>query len=143
MDRQKGIMSAKTDVVEKVSDLAGRATGQAQALADRAVPEEERGLIRRAMDLPLRKKLALARRLWRDPRMSAYARAPLIAGLAYAVLPIKLTPKWLGPLREAEKIAGLALLLWLLVRLAPRDAVQEHLDALDKPGLWSRIRGRG
>src|SRR5437867_2772573 len=100
-------MSAREDVIERMSATAGRAVGRAQALADRAVPEEERGLIRRVMDLPLRKKLQLARRLWRDPRTGARARAPLLAGLAYAVFPLKFTPKALGPLREVEKLVGL------------------------------------
>jgi hypothetical protein len=129
-------------LIERVSGAAGHAAGRAQALAARAVPEAERGVIRRAMDLPLNKKLALVRRLWRDPRMGAAARAPLVAGLVYAVLPIKVTPKVLGPLREFEKVVGLGALLWLLLRLAPRDVIEEHLDALDRPGLWQRLRGK-
>lgn len=133
-------MTTAGEMFERVSGVAGRAAGQAQALADRMVPEEERGLIRRAMDLPLAKKFGLARRLWRDPRMSAAARGPLIAGLVYAVLPLKLTPRVLGPLREFEKVVGLGILLWLLVRLAPRDAVEEHLRDLERPGLWDRMR---
>ena len=39
-------------------------------------------------------------------------------------------------------MAGLGLALWLVVRLAPREAVIEHLDALEKPGLWARLRGK-
>ncbi len=130
-------------MVERAGEAAGRAAGRAQEIADRVVPGEERGLVRRAMALPLRKKLRLARRLWRDPRMGAAARAPLIAGLAYAVLPIKVTPRFLGPLREFEKVAGLALLLWLLVRLAPRDVLAEHIEDLERPGFLDRLRGKG
>jgi hypothetical protein len=135
-------MSARAEAVERLSSAAGRAVGQAQALADRAVPEEDRSLIGRVMELPLRKKLTLARALWRDPRMSSFARAPLIAGLAYAVVPIKVTPKVLGPLREFEKVVGLGALLWLLIRLAPHDVIREHLDKIERPGLWDRIRGK-
>lgn len=127
---------------DRVSGAAGAAIGHAEAIADRVAPEADRGLIRRVMDLPMRKKVQFARRLWRDPRMSQYARLPVLAGLAYAVLPLRVTPKVLGPVREVERVAGLAVLLWLLVRLAPRDAVTEHLDALEKPGLLGRLTKR-
>jgi len=70
------------------------------------------------------------------------SQSSLLAGLAYAVLPIKLSPKALGPLRDFEKVAGIGVVLWLLVRLTPRDVVVEHLDALDRPSLWSRLRKR-
>ena len=32
--------------------------------------------------------------------------------------------------------------LWLLVRLAPREALTEHLNALERPGLIGRWRAR-
>lgn len=135
--------SAKGDLIERVGQAAGKVTGHAEAAAERVVPHEDRTLIKRAMDLPTTKKITLARRLWRDPRIGAAARAPLIAGLAYAVLPLKVTPKFLGPLREYEKFAGLGLLLWMLVRLAPRDVLEEQINDLERPSLWDRLRGRG
>lgn len=135
---------ARTDeLVRRLSNTAGRVAGQAEVLAERAVPAADRDLIRRAMDLPLRKKLALARRLWRDPRMGVAARAPLLAAIAYAVLPIRLTPLKLGPLRSIEKVAGVGVLLWLLLRLAPPDVVRDHLDTMEKPGRWQRLTGKG
>jgi hypothetical protein len=130
------------NMIERVAGAAGRVAGRAQIVARRAVPDDERRLIGRAMRLPFRKKFSLARRLWRDPRMGTVARAPLVAGVAYALVPFGLTPRRLGPLRELERIVGLSALLWLLVRLAPRDALAEHLDALEQPGLWWRLRGR-
>ena len=134
---------ASGQLFERVSEAAGRAVGQAQVIADRVVPEEERGVIRRVMDLPVQKQLQLARRLWDDPRMPAAARASVLVGLGYAILPIKLSPRFLGPLRDFEKIVGLGVLLWALLQLAPRDVIDEHLDELEKPGLWSRITRRG
>ena len=134
--------STAGEMIERVSGAAGRAVGRAEAIADRVAPPEERRLIGRAMDLPLSKKFLLARRLWRDERVGVPARAPLIAGLAYAVLPVGLTPARFGPLRGIEKIAGLGILLWLLIRLAPQDVLAEHLDHLDRPGLLGRLRGR-
>ncbi len=135
-------MPTTDQMIERISGAAGRAAGRAQVIADRVVPEEERGLIQRVMDLPLRQQLHLARALWDDHRIGATARASLLAGLAYTVLPIKLSPKALGPLRDFEKVAGIGVVLWLLVRLTPRDVVVEHLDALDRPSLWSRLRKR-
>ena len=136
-------MPTTDEMIDRIGGAAGRAMGRAQVIADRVVPEDERSLIQRVLDLPLRKQLQLARRLWDDPRMGATARASVVAGLAYAVLPIKLSPKALGPLREFEKVVGIGVMLWLLVRLVPRDIVVEHLDALDRPGLWSRLHRRG
>lgn len=136
-------MAESGDLVQRASSAAGRAVGRAEVLAERALPAAERDIIRRTMDLPLRKKLVLARRLWRDPRMGMAARTPLIAALAYAVLPVKLTPLKLGPLRSVEKVVGLGALLWLMLRLAPHDVVEHHLNALDRPGLWDRLTGKG
>lgn len=135
-------MTVDQSVVERATAAAGRTAGRAQALAELAVPGEERELVRRVLNLPLRKQLLLARRLWRDRRIGALARAPLAGGLVYAVLPIKLTPPVLGPLRRFEKVATLALLLWLLVRLAPRDVVRAHLDQVERPSRlpWRRSR---
>lgn len=135
-------VTARGDVLERVTEAAGRIAGQAETIADRVVPPAERSLIGRAMELPLQKKLGLARRLWRDERVGGVARGALLASAAYAVLPIKVTPRFLGPLREAEKVVGLGVLLWLLIRLAPQEALAEHLDALDRPSLWDRLRGR-
>ena len=134
-------MAASNDIVERVFAAADRAAERAEQIAGRVVPEEERSLIGRVMELSLHKKVLLARRLWRDPRMGAAARTPLIAGLVYAVLPLKFTPKFLGPLRDFEKIVGLGVLLWLLIRLAPRDVIAEHLEALEPPDAWDRVRG--
>lgn len=135
-------MPRADEMIDRIGEAAGRAAGRAQEVADRVVPEEERGLIQRVAGLPLRKKLALVRRLWDDPRVSTAARAPLLAGLAYAVLPIKVTPRFLGPLREFEKVVGLGMLLWLLIRLAPRDVIAAHLDELERPGFLSRLTRR-
>ncbi|MFN8559659.1 MAG: hypothetical protein U0531_20725 [Dehalococcoidia bacterium] len=119
--------------LERVSAAAGLAAGHAQIVGERLLPEEERAVIGRVMDLSLPRKLRLARRLWRDRRLDPVARTPLLAAMDYAVLPVKVTPVRLGPFREIEKVVGLGVLLWLLVRLAPRDVVVEHLTAIEPP----------
>jgi uncharacterized membrane protein YkvA (DUF1232 family) len=135
-------VSGTERLIERLSGAAGTAVGRAQALGERLLPAEERALIRRAAGLPLGRRLRLARRLWRDPRVGGAARVPLLVGLAYAVLPVGLLPRRLGPLRRVEKAVGLAALLWLLVRLAPQDVLAEHLDAVERRGGRDGSPGR-
>lgn len=117
-------------------------TAEAEKLVDRMAPPADRELIKRAADLPTRKKIALVRRLWRDERVRDLSRIPLLAGAAYAVLPIRVLPPKLGPLRDWEKLVGLSLLLWLIVRLTPGAVLREHLEAVERPGLLHRVLKR-
>ena len=111
----------------------------AERLVDRVAPPAEREIIRRALDLSTPQKARLVRRLWRDPRVRASTRLPMAAGALYLVLPIKLVPPALAPLRRWEKLIGLGLLLWLIVRITPEDVLREHLDAVERPGMIGRI----
>ena len=111
----------------------------AERLVDRVAPPAEREIIRRALDLSTPQKVRLVRRLWRDPRVRASTRLPMAAGALYLVLPIKLVPPALAPLRRWEKLIGLGLLLWLIVRITPEDVLREHLDAVEGPGMIGRI----
>ena len=114
----------------------------AERAAERAVPAHERDLIRRALDLSTRKKLQLVRRLWQDPRIRDTTRVPMVAGLAYMVLPVKVLPPVLAPLRPFEKVIGLGLILWLIIRLTPEHVLREHLDAVERPGVLRRMLRR-
>ena len=131
-------MSSENSVLRAVMGV----TAEAEKLVDRVAPPADRDLIKRAFDLPTRKKIALVRRLWRDERVRDLSRIPLLAGAAYAVLPIRVLPPKLGPLRDWEKLVGLSLLLWLIVRLTPQAVVREHLEAVERPGLIHRVLTR-
>ncbi len=130
--------SAVVGGLARADQLVGELSHGAEQLVDRLAPAEERDLIRRALDLSTRKKLLLARRLWTDPRVRDVSRLPIVAGGVYLLLPIKLLPARFGPLRQFEKLVGLGLLLWLLIRLTPDDVLREHLDAIDRPGFLRR-----
>ena len=118
------------------------AAAEAEKLVDRVAPPADRDVIKRAFDLPTRKKIALVRRLWRDERVRDLSRVPLLAGAAYAVLPIRVLPPKLGPLRDWEKLVGLSAILWLIVRLTPEAVLREHLEAVERPGLIQRVLKR-
>ena len=114
----------------------------AERIADRVVPPRERDLIRRALDLPTRKKLLLVRRLWRDRRVRDAARVPMVVGAAYMLSPVTVVPRFLTPLRPIEKVIGLSLLAWLIIRITPEDVLREHLDAVERPGVLHRVLRR-
>jgi len=128
--------------IVKAEQLAGELLEGAERLVERVAPPGERDLIRRALDLSTRKKLLLARRLWKDPRVQATARMPMVAGALYLLLPVRLLPARIGPLRQWEKLLGLGLLLWLIVRITPEEVLREHLEAVERPGLMRRVLGR-
>jgi hypothetical protein len=115
------------------------AANEAERLAARVAPPTERELIQRALDLPVRGKLQLVRRLWHDQRVRDITRAPLLAGAVYAVAPLRLMPPIFGPLRRFEKLIGLTVLLWLVVRITPEEVLRHHLDELERPGRLSRL----
>ena len=122
--------------------LAQELAQGAERLVDRVAPPEERELVRRALDLSTRKKFLLARRLWNDPRVRTATRFPMLVGAAYMILPIRLLPARFGPVRQFEKLIGLGVLLWLIVRITPEDVLREHLDAIDRPGVLRRLLRR-
>lgn len=134
--------SAVVSGIARAERLTGELVEGAHRLADQVAPPSERDLIRRTLDLSTRKKFLLARRLWKDPRVQATTRMPMIAGTVYMMLPIRLLPARFGPIRQWEKLLGLGLLLWLIVRITPEEVLREHLDAVEKPGLVRRMLRR-
>jgi hypothetical protein len=128
--------------IVKAEHLAGELVHGAEHIVNSVAPPTERDLIRRALDLSTRKKLLLTRRLWTDPRVQAITRMPMVAGVLYVMLPIRLLPARVGPLRQFEKLVGLGVLLWLIVRMTPEEVLREHLDAVERPGLVRRMLRR-
>lgn len=128
-----------SDRLKQAERLVGELVGGAERLAGRIAPPEERDLIKRALDLSARKKLLLARRLWKDPRVRTVTRMPMLLGTLYMLLPLRLTPLRFAFVRPWEKLIGLGLLLWLIVRITPDDVLREHLDAVERPGPLRRL----
>src|SRR5262245_30513834 len=129
--------------IKRAERLAGELVEGAERLVDRVAPPDERDLVRRALDLSNRKKLLLARRLWKDARVRAATRMPMLIGIAYMLLPIRLVPIRFAMVRPWEKLIGLGLLLWLIVRITPEHVLREHLDAIERPGALRRVLRRG
>lgn len=84
------------------------------------------------MGFRLKRKLALLRAVWKDPRTPRSAKLVLGATLAYALSPIDLIPDFipvLGYLDDVIIVPLGILLAWLLV---PREIWQEHSRRLDE-----------
>lgn len=136
-------MAAGESILKAAEHKAAEFVEGAERIADQIAPPAERDIVRRALDLPVRKKLLLMRRLWKDRRVRATTRLPMMAGLVYMILPIRLLPVRLGFLRQWEKLIGLAALLWLIVRITPEEILRQHLDEVEQPGMLRRFIKRG
>src|SRR5947209_19084931 len=88
--------------------------------------------LRRLRGLSLRRKLRLAWRLRRDPRVSRLAKLPLIVVLAYVVTPINIIPRWLPIVRRLDNFIIAFVGLWLFVKLIPHELLDEHLSKIEK-----------
>ncbi len=94
--------------------------------------EHESESLGRLRRLPLRRKVRLAWRLRRDPRVSRLAKLPLIAVIAYIVTPINIIPRWLPVVRRLDNFIIAVVGLWLFVKLIPHDLLDEHLSKIEK-----------
>jgi uncharacterized membrane protein YkvA (DUF1232 family) len=124
------MMADADSILLKAERATSEVMGEAERLVDQVAPPAERHMVKQALDLSAGSKLRLVWRLWRDPRVRDVTRIPMIAGLVYMLLPIHFLPRRLGPLRSMEKLIVLVALLWLLVRVTPRNVLREHLDAV-------------
>jgi uncharacterized membrane protein YkvA (DUF1232 family) len=88
------------------------------------------GKLRLFLQLPNLIRLYL--RVFRDPRVSLFPKAILVAGILYFILPIKLIPDL--PPNVFGVTADLLVLIFALkifITLAPRSVVEEHVRLLD------------
>lgn len=83
------------------------------------------------LDLP-----GFARLYWRlffDGRVPLYLKFMLVAAIVYFVSPVDLIPELLNPLLGiADDFLLLYYVLKYFLRLAPRDVVEEHINAINK-----------
>ncbi len=78
--------------------------------------------------------IKLYTRLWRDKRVGVLARAVLVLGALYFVMPIDALNDLMIPLGWADDTAVLVAALWGFVKLCPRRVVQEHVEIIDEGG---------
>ena len=83
------------------------------------------------MALPLKSKLSLAWRLFRDPHVPGVPKAVMPLVLVYLASPIDLIPDFIPLLGQLDDLAvlagGLALVLWL----TPGHVIEDHLLDLE------------
>lgn len=88
-------------------------------------------LRRRILDLPLRSKIALAWRLFRDPETPVPVRAVMPLLLLYLAMPLDLIPDFIPVIGQLDDVfvvvVGLALVLWL----TPSPLIEMHLRRLE------------
>jgi uncharacterized membrane protein YkvA (DUF1232 family) len=65
----------------------------------------------------------------RDPRTPWCAKALAIGVVAYALSPIDLIPDFIPVLGQLDELVILPLGIWLVVRMIPRDVMDEHRAA--------------
>jgi uncharacterized membrane protein YkvA (DUF1232 family) len=103
-------------------------------------------LLRRTSALPLRAKLVLAGRLWRDPRVPRSARLLLPLLIIYLALPVDLIPDFIPVVGYLDDIAVLVLVGLLFLRALPPKVIEEHLAAVESRFQEREVRngeGRG
>jgi len=78
--------------------------------------------------------IKLYTRLFADRRVSSLAKAVLIAGIAYFLVPLDAITDFLVPLGWADDATVIAGTLWLFVKLCPKRVVDEHVEIIDRGG---------
>ena len=87
-------------------------------------------LLRRIAALPLRAKLSLIGRLFRDRRVPWWAKALLPVLAVYLVMPIDLIPDFIPIIGYLDDLVVLLLVATLLFRAVPRRVIEEDVDSL-------------
>ena len=110
----------------------------------RKATEADRRLLKRISRLPIRAKLALAWRLYRDHRIPTGLRLLPPALVLYLAMPIDIVPDFLPVIGQLDDALILVAGIALLFRFVGRDLLVEHVEDLEfgaSAGL-SAPRGR-
>lgn len=98
----------------------------------KVVSYDERNQIKRILGLPLRRKLRFAMSLRRDSRVTGLMQLPLLAIVAYLVLPVHVVPRWIPFFRRLDNLVALAIGLWVFIKLTPPHLLEDHLERAEQ-----------
>jgi uncharacterized membrane protein YkvA (DUF1232 family) len=71
-------------------------------------------------------------RLLRDPRVSPWPKALLVAALGYVILPFDLIPDAIPVLGEVDDLVILVAVARWFLELCPPEVIREHAEAIDR-----------
>jgi uncharacterized membrane protein YkvA (DUF1232 family) len=88
-------------------------------------------LRKRILALPIRDKIALLWRMFRDPEVPLPPKAILPVLVAYLVMPFDLSPDFVPVLGQLDDVLVIALGLGAFLWLTPRHIIERHLRELE------------
>ncbi|HEY4685261.1 MAG TPA: DUF1232 domain-containing protein [Dehalococcoidia bacterium] len=100
-------------------------------LAWRSADEGSRRLVKRVARLRWRAKLRLALALARDRRIPLVLRALPPALILYLAMPLDVVPDFIPVLGQLDDLLIVGAGVALLLRLTPREVLEEHVRALE------------
>ena len=83
------------------------------------------------MKLPIRAKVRLLWRMFRDPAVPLRAKSVLPVIALYLAMPFDLIPDFIPLLGQLDDLLVVALGLGIFLLLTPRDIVERHLTAFE------------
>jgi uncharacterized membrane protein YkvA (DUF1232 family) len=93
---------------------------------------ERAALAKRIGALPLRNKVRLALALMRERRIPLAVRAVPAFLALYLAMPIDLIPDVIPVLGQLDDLLVLGLGVALMLRLVPRETLEEHIERLER-----------
>ncbi len=99
----------------------------------RSAAPEQAALAKRVGRLSLRNKGRLAIRLMRDSRVPLAARAIPAFLVLYLAMPFDLIPDFIPVIGHLDDVVIVGLGIGLLLRVTPREALEEQLARLESP----------
>ena len=90
-----------------------------------------RGIVKRAIRLPLAHKLRLVARLASDRRVPWIARIPLVLLLLYLAMPLDIIPDFIPVIGQLDDLLVAVIAVWWFVRTCPPSIALEHLESLE------------
>ncbi len=88
----------------------------------------KRGLLKQFLSLPVKGKLVVAWRLFRDPRVPLVAKLVFPPVALYLVMPIDIIPDFIPVIGQLDDLLIVAGGMALFLRLCPGTVVVEHIE---------------